>query len=351
MIPFPACGNLPRCSLQSYKGKGSFYIAQYPVRWTAQSALHFLPSLTDLFIPTPFTASPGSILSLGKTRRSSRLKPRNDSLPRCKPNTPAALSNRMLNRETVKASGNNLRWQSAFLLFCSLSIGCWSLLLLQLYPTLWRQCVAVSTFMVHGQTDGMCSQCHSWFLWTQNEYPQQSLMPFPKGPIPTTFQNCHWLHIPYIWHVSSFCRLVGTRIFVYKYFTNMLLWVWCWIHRTSTLVSSIAKRCLAILKYRLIDRILKVPTIIGSPSNAALNSWSMCLQMVSFPTMDNQPGEHKRIWVIPALRAWHLHTQFDILASVSGILFLYYSFWVCMVLIWCLRYNIEHYLKLNINKW
>ena len=26
------------------KGKGSFYIAQYPVRWTAQSALHFLPS-------------------------------------------------------------------------------------------------------------------------------------------------------------------------------------------------------------------------------------------------------------------------------------------------------------------
>ena len=26
------------------KGKGRFYIAQYPVRWTAQSALHFLPS-------------------------------------------------------------------------------------------------------------------------------------------------------------------------------------------------------------------------------------------------------------------------------------------------------------------
>ena len=33
-------------------GKGSFYIAQYPVRWTAQSSLHFLPSLADLFIPT-----------------------------------------------------------------------------------------------------------------------------------------------------------------------------------------------------------------------------------------------------------------------------------------------------------
>ena len=27
--------------------KGSFYIAQYLVRWTAQSASHFLPSLTD----------------------------------------------------------------------------------------------------------------------------------------------------------------------------------------------------------------------------------------------------------------------------------------------------------------
>ena len=34
------------------KGKGSFYIAQYPVRWIAQSALHFLPPLADLFIPT-----------------------------------------------------------------------------------------------------------------------------------------------------------------------------------------------------------------------------------------------------------------------------------------------------------
>ena len=33
--------------------KGSFYIAQYPVRWTAQRALHFLPPLADLFIPKP----------------------------------------------------------------------------------------------------------------------------------------------------------------------------------------------------------------------------------------------------------------------------------------------------------
>ena len=31
------------------KGKGSFYIVQYPVRWTAQSTSHFLPSLADLF--------------------------------------------------------------------------------------------------------------------------------------------------------------------------------------------------------------------------------------------------------------------------------------------------------------
>ncbi len=33
--------------------KGSFYIAQYPVRWTAQTALHFLTPRADLFIPTP----------------------------------------------------------------------------------------------------------------------------------------------------------------------------------------------------------------------------------------------------------------------------------------------------------
>ena len=39
--------------LKKKEGKGSFYIAQYPVRWTAQSALHFLPPLADLFIPTP----------------------------------------------------------------------------------------------------------------------------------------------------------------------------------------------------------------------------------------------------------------------------------------------------------
>ena len=41
---------LRRCLI---KGKGSFYIAQYPDRWTAQSDLHCLPPLADLFIPTP----------------------------------------------------------------------------------------------------------------------------------------------------------------------------------------------------------------------------------------------------------------------------------------------------------
>ena len=39
-----------------------FYIAQYPVRWTTQSALHFLPPLADLHSDTN-SASPGSILA------------------------------------------------------------------------------------------------------------------------------------------------------------------------------------------------------------------------------------------------------------------------------------------------
>ena len=45
------------------KKKVWFHIALYPVRWTAQSALHF-PPLADLFIPTPFSASLGSILAM-----------------------------------------------------------------------------------------------------------------------------------------------------------------------------------------------------------------------------------------------------------------------------------------------
>ena len=46
-------GRWDKGRLDKQNGKGRFYIAQYPVRWTAQSTLHFLPSLTDLFIPTP----------------------------------------------------------------------------------------------------------------------------------------------------------------------------------------------------------------------------------------------------------------------------------------------------------
>ena len=60
------------CSSYKKKGKCSFYTAQYPVRWTAQSALHFLPSLTDLFIPTPFSASPGSILAMQQLRATTK---------------------------------------------------------------------------------------------------------------------------------------------------------------------------------------------------------------------------------------------------------------------------------------
>ena len=52
--------------------KGSFYIAQYPICWTAQSPLHFLPSLTDLFIPTPFSTSPGSILARQQLRSKTK---------------------------------------------------------------------------------------------------------------------------------------------------------------------------------------------------------------------------------------------------------------------------------------
>ena len=33
--------------MKEKKGKGSFYIAQYPVRWTAQSASHVLPVHSD----------------------------------------------------------------------------------------------------------------------------------------------------------------------------------------------------------------------------------------------------------------------------------------------------------------
>ena len=54
------------------KKKVWFYIALYPVRWTAQSALHS-PPLADLFIPTPFSASLGSILAMQQLRNDYSL--------------------------------------------------------------------------------------------------------------------------------------------------------------------------------------------------------------------------------------------------------------------------------------
>ena len=54
------------------KGMVWFYIALYPVHWTAQSALH-IPPLADLFIPTPFSASLGSILAMQQLRNDYSL--------------------------------------------------------------------------------------------------------------------------------------------------------------------------------------------------------------------------------------------------------------------------------------
>ena len=54
--------------------KGSFYIAQYSIRWTAQSASHIFPSVADLFIPTPFSACPGSILAMLQLHAKTKLQ-------------------------------------------------------------------------------------------------------------------------------------------------------------------------------------------------------------------------------------------------------------------------------------
>ena len=61
-----------RASIHNLHVKVWFYIALYPVRWTAQSALHF-PPLADLFIPTPFSASLGSILAMQQLRNDYSL--------------------------------------------------------------------------------------------------------------------------------------------------------------------------------------------------------------------------------------------------------------------------------------
>ena len=64
-ISRPSSSSLPLyCALQQsleIQEIKVVFIAQYPVRWTAQSASHFLPSLADLFIPTP---TPGRILAM-----------------------------------------------------------------------------------------------------------------------------------------------------------------------------------------------------------------------------------------------------------------------------------------------
>ena len=60
-------------SARHKKGKGSFYIAHYPVRWTAQSALHFLPPLTDRSVHSDTnSASPGSILARQQLRAKAK---------------------------------------------------------------------------------------------------------------------------------------------------------------------------------------------------------------------------------------------------------------------------------------
>ena len=54
------------------KGKGSFYIAQYPVRWTAQSALHCF-ALPDRPVHCDTnSASPGSILARQQLRAKTK---------------------------------------------------------------------------------------------------------------------------------------------------------------------------------------------------------------------------------------------------------------------------------------
>ena len=52
------------CDFRFQLKKKSFYIAQYPVRWTAQSALHFFAFLDRPVHSDTNSASPGSILAI-----------------------------------------------------------------------------------------------------------------------------------------------------------------------------------------------------------------------------------------------------------------------------------------------
>ena len=72
LLLFPEPSPRMCCHMLRFKKKVWFYIALYPVRWTAQSALPF-PPLADLFIPTPFSASLGSILAMQQLRNDYSL--------------------------------------------------------------------------------------------------------------------------------------------------------------------------------------------------------------------------------------------------------------------------------------
>ena len=63
----------PESASNEGKGKGSFYMAQYPVRWTAQSALHFLASLAGRPVHSDTNlASPRSILVMQQLRATTK---------------------------------------------------------------------------------------------------------------------------------------------------------------------------------------------------------------------------------------------------------------------------------------
>ena len=65
MITFPLNSGISSLNLHEYglADNGSFYITQYPVHWTAQSALHFFASSGRPVHSNNNSASPGSILA------------------------------------------------------------------------------------------------------------------------------------------------------------------------------------------------------------------------------------------------------------------------------------------------
>ena len=65
------CVSMNEAQTLCKKGKGSFYIAQYPVRWTAQSALHFSSPGRPVHSDTN-SASPGSILARQQLRAKTK---------------------------------------------------------------------------------------------------------------------------------------------------------------------------------------------------------------------------------------------------------------------------------------